>query len=77
MNPDAIQTTDAERSEGVVVFQAAVLALDGGALNVEINLGSIKDEGYRTENAAKAREARAEGTRLRDAALATVEATLR
>jgi formiminotetrahydrofolate cyclodeaminase len=68
-NPNAV-------SDAGVAALLAASALDGAALNVEINLGSIKDESYRTESARTVQEARGEGTRLRDKALATVRTAL-
>jgi methenyltetrahydrofolate cyclohydrolase len=52
-------------------------ALEGAALNVEINLGSIKDETFRDESAQTVQTARSEGGKLRDEALKTVQAALR
>ncbi len=69
-NPNAV-------SDAGVAALLAASALDGAALNVDINLGSIKDETYRTESARTVQDARAEGTRLRDETLATVRASLR
>jgi glutamate formiminotransferase/formiminotetrahydrofolate cyclodeaminase len=60
---------------GVAVLLAAT-ALEGGALNVQINLGSIKDEGFRTPQAEKVRAAQIQGQRLREKALATVRGKL-
>ncbi|MGZ4314752.1 MAG: cyclodeaminase/cyclohydrolase family protein [Gaiellaceae bacterium] len=69
-NPNAV-------SDAGVAALLASSALEGAALNVDINLVSIKDESYRTERATAMRDARGEGMRLRDAALATVTAVLR
>jgi formiminotetrahydrofolate cyclodeaminase len=69
-NPNAV-------SDAGVAALLAASALDGAALNVDINLGSIKDESYRTESARTVQDARAEGTRLRDETLATVRTALR
>lgn len=66
---------NAASDAGVAALLAAA-ALEGGALNVEINLGSIKDEAYRTIQAERVRAAQALGQALRDRALATVRATL-
>jgi len=51
-------------------------ALEGAALNVEINLGSIKDETFRDEGRKDVQTARSEGEKLRDEALETVDARL-
>lgn len=69
-NPNAI-------SDAGVAALLAGSALDGAALNVEINLGAIKDEGYRAEREKAIAAARAEGARVRDATLAAVGAALR
>jgi formiminotetrahydrofolate cyclodeaminase len=68
-NPSAV-------SDAGVAALLATSALEGAALNVEINLGSIKDEAYRQRTAATVEGARADGARLRDEALATVRAVL-
>lgn len=68
-NPNAVSDV------GVGALLAAS-ALDGAALNVEINLGSIKDEEYRAAGAETVQEARDEGGRLRDEALETVRERL-
>jgi len=54
----------------------AVTALEGGALNVQINLGSIKDEAFRTTQEDRVRAAQAQGQALRDKALTMVRAKL-
>lgn len=69
-NPNAV-------SDAGVAALLAASALEGAALNVDINLGSIKDEDYRTERAQTVDDHRAAGARLRDAALGTVRAGLR
>jgi methenyltetrahydrofolate cyclohydrolase len=66
---------NAASDAGVSALLAAA-ALEGGALNVEINLGSIKDEAFRTARSDEVRAARAEGETLRDETLATVRAKL-
>jgi formiminotetrahydrofolate cyclodeaminase len=63
-------------SDAGVAALLAAAALEGGALNVQINLGSIKDEAFRTTQADRVRAAQAEGQALRDKALATVRAKL-
>lgn len=68
-NPNAV-------SDAGVAALLAASALEGAAMNVEINLGSIKDETYRMEASRAVQEARAEGATLRDAALAKVGAAL-
>ena len=60
---------------GVAALMAAA-ALEGAALNVEINLGSIKDEAFRTTQADRVRAAQAQGQALRDTVLTTVRAKL-
>lgn len=69
-NPNAVSDV------GVAALLAAS-ALEGAALNAEINLGSIEDEGFRAESATRVAGARRECGRLRDAALAAVRAALR
>jgi formiminotetrahydrofolate cyclodeaminase len=54
----------------------AATALEGGALNVQINLGSIKDAAFRSEQEERVRVARSQGQALRDKALAAVRGKL-
>ena len=54
----------------------AASALEGAALNVDINLGAIKDESFRTGSAETVQQARTDGAGLRDRALATARAAL-
>ena len=68
-NPNAVSDV------GVAVLLAAS-ALEGAALNAEINLGSIKDETFRNESAKTVQTARSEGESLRDETLKTVKARL-
>jgi formiminotetrahydrofolate cyclodeaminase len=68
-NPSAV-------SDAGVAALLASTALEGAALNVEINLGSIRDEAFRTSRAEQLREARAQGQALREQTLSTVQARL-
>lgn len=72
----AEQGNPSAASDAGVAALLAATALEGGALNVQINLGSIKDEGFRTPQAEKVRAAQIQGQTLRDKALATVRAKL-
>ncbi len=54
----------------------AATALEGGALNVQINLGSIKDEAFREAQSARIRAVQLQGQALRDKALAVVRGKL-
>lgn len=68
-NPNAV-------SDAGVAALLAATALEGAALNVEINLGSIKDDDYRTAHAEAVRKLREEAAALRETALARVHAAL-
>ena len=68
-NPNAV-------SDSGVAALLAGSALDGAALNVEINLGSITDDDYRREHADALRGLRERGAALRETALASVHAKL-
>lgn len=68
-NPNAV-------SDAGVAAHLAATALEGGALNVQINLGSIRDEAFRTTQGEQVRAAQAQGRALRDEALTAVRATL-
>jgi len=68
-NPNAV-------SDAGVAALLAAAALEGGALNVEINLGSIKDDAFRATQADRVGAAQAQGRALRDHALATVRGKL-
>ena len=66
---------NAASDAGVATLLAAA-ALEGGALNVQINLGSIKDETFRATQSARIEAAQAQGRALRDQALTTVRTKL-
>jgi methenyltetrahydrofolate cyclohydrolase len=68
-NPNAV-------SDAGVAALLGASALEGAAFNVEINLGSIKDEAYRAASTEAVQTARAEGAALRDEALAKVREAL-
>jgi formiminotetrahydrofolate cyclodeaminase len=72
----AEQGNPSAASDAGVAALLAATALEGGALNVQINLGSIKDEGFRNTQAERTRAAQAQGQALRDKVLATVRARL-
>jgi formiminotetrahydrofolate cyclodeaminase len=72
----AAQGNPSAASDAGVGALLAATALEGGGLNVQINLGSIKDEAFRNTQAERLRAARAQGQALRDNALATVRAKL-
>jgi formiminotetrahydrofolate cyclodeaminase len=54
----------------------AATALEGGALNVQINLGSIKDDAFRTAQERKVEAAHSQGQALRGKVLAEVRGKL-
>ncbi len=64
-NPNAV-------SDAGVAALLAASALEGAALNVEINLGSIKDEAFRDEQADALRAWRTRAAEPRDRALESV-----
>ena len=72
----AEQGNPSAASDAGVGALLAATALEGGGLNVQINLGSIKDEAFRNTQAERLRAARAQGQALCDKALATVRAKL-
>ena len=72
----AEQGNPSAASDAGVAALLAATALEGGALNVQINLGSIKDEGFQNTQAERIRAAQAQGQALRDKVLATVRARL-
>ncbi len=68
-NPNAV-------SDAGVAALLASAALEGAGLNVQINLGSIKDEAYRAAQEEHLAAARARGGALRDETLAAIQAKL-
>ena len=66
---------NAASDAGVAALLAAA-ALEGAAMNVEINLGSIKDEAFITTAADAALSARKQGQALREETLDAVRARL-
>jgi formiminotetrahydrofolate cyclodeaminase len=54
----------------------AATALEGGALNVQINLGSIKDDAFRIAQGEKVQAAHSRGKAIRDKVLAEVRGKL-
>jgi len=54
----------------------AATALEGGALNVQINLGSIKDDAFRAAQGEKVQATEARGQAIRDKILAEVRGKL-
>lgn len=72
----AEQGNPSAASDAGVSALLAATALEGGALNVQINLGSIKDEAFRNTQSERVRAAQAEGQALRDKVLTTVRGKL-
>jgi formiminotetrahydrofolate cyclodeaminase len=72
----AEQGNPSAASDAGVSALLAATALEGGALNVQINLGSIKDEGFRNTQAEKVRAAQTQGQALREKVLAAVRGKL-
>lgn len=68
----AEQGNPSAASDAGVAALLAATALEGGALNVQINLGSIKDGGFRDAQAERIRAAQAQGQALREKVVATV-----
>ncbi|MBS4026071.1 MAG: cyclodeaminase/cyclohydrolase family protein [Clostridia bacterium] len=59
-----------------VAAQQAEAGIQGAALNVKINLGSIKDESYRQQAAAKVAEYLAEGQKIKEQVMDIVNSKL-
>jgi glutamate formiminotransferase/formiminotetrahydrofolate cyclodeaminase len=72
----AEQGNPSAASDAGVAALLAATALEGGALNVQINLGSIKDEGFRNTQAERTGRAQAQGQALREKVLETVRGKL-
>lgn len=72
----AEQGTPSAASDAGVGALLAATALEGGALNVQINLGSIKDEAFRGAQQERVRALQARGEALRDTVLRTVRERL-
>jgi methenyltetrahydrofolate cyclohydrolase len=72
----AEQGNPSAASDAGVGALLAATALEGGALNVQINLGSIKDEAFRADQEERVRAARSQGQALRDRVLAVVRGKL-
>ncbi len=72
----AEQGNPSAASDAGVGALLAATALEGGALNVQINLGSIKDEAFRADQEERVRVARSQGQALRDRVLAVVRGKL-
>lgn len=72
----AEQGNPSAASDAGVGALLAATALEGGALNVRINLGTIKDESFRAAQEEKLRAAESRGQALRDKALAAVAGKL-
>lgn len=68
-NPSAV-------SDAGVGGLLAATALEGGALNVQINLGSIKDETFRADQEERVRAVEEQGRALRGKVLAEVRGKL-
>ncbi len=63
-------------SDGGVGALLAATALEGGALNVQINLGSIKDDTFRTAQAEKVQAVQSQGQAIREKVLVEVRGKL-
>lgn len=72
----AEQGNPSAASDAGVAALLAMTAIEGGALNVETNLASIKDESFRSDQAKKAREVRSQAQALHDGTLTAVRARL-
>jgi len=72
----AEQGNPSAASDAGVGTLLAATALEGGALNVQINLGAIKDDAFRAAQEDRVHEARSRGQALRDKVLGVVRAKL-
>jgi len=72
----AEQGNPSAASDAGVGTLLAATALEGGALNVQINLGAIKDDAFRAAQEDRVHEARSCGQALRDKVLAAVRAKI-
>jgi formiminotetrahydrofolate cyclodeaminase len=72
----AEQGNPSAASDAGVGALLAAAALEGGALNVQINLGAIQDEAFRSQQQEWVRAAQAQGQALRDKVLAAVRGKL-
>ncbi len=72
----AEQGTPSAVSDAGVSALLAASALEGGGMNVQINLGSIKDDAFRTAQADRLRQWQEQGLALRDTILATIRTKL-
>jgi formiminotetrahydrofolate cyclodeaminase len=66
----------AAASDAGVAALLGAAALEAGALNVRINLASIRDEAFRATQEESVGAAQAQGRALRDRALEAVQAQL-
>jgi len=72
----AEQGNPSAASDAGVSALLAATALEGGALNVQINLGSIKDDAFRTAQKGKVQAAEEQAQALRSKVLAEVRGKL-
>lgn len=72
----AEQGNPSAASDAGVGALLAATALEGGALNVQINLGSIKDDAFRVAQSEKVQAAQSRGQAIRDKVVAEVREKL-